>query len=136
MARRVGEYLELSGPIFEPDAAKRFNRAVGKGIEEMGKDVADIGVAAAGAAGVIDSGRYISSWASKFTQTRGAGFATVRPSDVYPKAGRPTRTWIDKGVRRGVKLRAGRNITSKTRTRARQLSLSGYFERLIQEALN
>ena len=42
MARRPNQYIELSGPLFEPTLIKGFNDAVSEGIQELADEADDI----------------------------------------------------------------------------------------------
>lgn len=136
MARRPSEYIELSGPLFDPATIAKFEDALGGGIEELGELGAEILQGTIAAANFIDSGEFISSVTSIYKQERGAGFALVKPTAVWPEPGRPTRTWFERGTRRNVKLRKGGGGFAKTRTRLRTVGLGPVFEDRIERALN
>lgn len=136
--RRRGEYIdiELSGPIFGDDPGQPFYRAMGEGIREMGDLGADILTQFVSQASFIDTGAFVGSVGSEFTQEKGSGFAVIRPTDVWPAAGRPPRIWYERGTRAGTKLRKAGGGFAKTRTRLRQTSLGPVFEARLQRALN
>jgi hypothetical protein len=134
--RRVREVIELSGPLFDPQAVRRFEDAVAAGIEEMAQLGEEILVGYIAQAGFIDTGAFVSSVGYEMHRERGVGYAVVRPTAVWPEPGRPTRTWLERGTRRGVRLRRGRRVFQSTKTRLRQVSLARVFEDRITRALN
>lgn len=134
--RKPNLYYELSGPVFDPQHALAFYRAVGDGIEELGEEGAEILQSFIHQAGLIDTGRLVSSVHSEFTQTRGAGFAKVAPDAVWPDADRPTRIWLERGTREGKRLRSGKRPFSKTKTRLREIAYQRHFADRITKALN
>ena len=81
MARRGGEFIELSGPLFDPDIAARFEEAIGEGIEELGELGADILTQFVASAGFIDTGRFIGSIEAS---TAGARAKRATPSCAQP----------------------------------------------------
>lgn len=122
MARRPTPYIELSGPLFEPDAIDKFRDAVAEGIEDLADEADDIMVSFIAAGGFIHSGRLLRSVDVDYIRRPGAiGYAKVWPTDVWPNASRPTRTWIARGVRGGVKMRKSYDIFARTATRVRQI---------------
>lgn len=135
MPPRKTEYIELSGPLFEPDVIDRFHDAVAEGIEDLAEQGEDILTQFVAQAGFIDTGSFISSIGVEVKRSRGAGYATVRPTAVWPNPGRPTRTWLERGTRKGAKLRTANRPFSKTKTRLRQVGVKG-FESRIARALN
>ena len=137
MARRGGEFIELSGPLFDPDISARFEEAIGEGIEELGELGADILTQFDASASFIDTGQFIGSIESEYRGRKGeAGYAIVRPTDVWPKADRPPRTWFETGMRRGVKLRKANTGFRRTTTRLKQVGLGPVFEDRITRVLN
>lgn len=135
MAR--GEYIEmtLDGPLFDGKASRRFYDAVAEGIEELSELGADILTQFVAKANFIDTGDFIDSIGNDMHRERGAGYGTIRPDNVWPKPGRPTRTWFERGTRGGVKMRKANTGFSRTRTRLRQESV-GFIADKIERALN
>lgn len=120
MARKPSQYIELDGPLFEADMGLRVKDALAEGVEELGEDAAEIMVSLIARAGFVRTGAFISSTESIFKR-RGrdeVGFARVTPSDSWKGvSGRPTKTWLARGERRGVKLRKGSDVWRQTTTR-------------------
>lgn len=48
---------------------------------------------------------------------------------------RPIKTWIERGTRRGKKLRRGQYVYTHARTKVRRLRASDYLERKVLERL-
>jgi len=136
MARRVSQYLELSGPVFEGDAQRKLSDAISEGLEELGDQAAGILAGYVSAAGFVKTGAFLKSIDSKLTRTGdSAGYVKVAPTDVWPAPNRPTRTWLEKGTRAGVKLRPAKGVFAKTRSRVNELGLA-HMEGKIEGALN
>ena len=119
---RVKKYIELDGPLFDPDVIKRFKDEVAEGIEEVGDEAAGILAGFTANRGFVRSGDAI-------------GYAKVAPTAVWPTAARPTRTWAERGVRNGVRLRKGLWLFRNTATRTRQLDFEHMFAERIRRAL-
>lgn len=125
MARKGSQYIELSGPLFDDDAIAKFKDAVAWGIEELADEADDIMGSFIMQGGFVDTGRLLRSVDVDFIRTGGQiGYAKVLPTDVWPEPNRPTRTWIARGTRGGVKLRKQFDIFSRTSTRVRALDQS------------
>lgn len=136
MARRPSQYIELSGPLFEEDAIANFRQAVREGIEDLAEEADDIMASHIAAGGLIDTGRLLRSVDIIYIRTGDQiGYAKIMPTDVWPEKDRPTRTWIARGVRGGVKLRKQYDIFSRTATRVRQIDQSFIADK-IAEVLN
>ena len=136
MPRKVSQYLELSGPVFEGDTQRKLSDAISEGLEELGDQAAGILAGYVSAAGFVKTGAFLKSIDSKLTRTGdAAGYVKVAPTDVWPEKGRPTRTWLEKGTRAGVKLRPAKGVFAKTRSRVNELSLA-HMEGKIEGALN
>lgn len=136
MARKGSQYLELSGPLFDDDAIEKFKDAVAWGIEELADEADDIMGSFIMQGGFVDTGRLLRSVDADFIRTGGQiGYAKVLPTDVWPEPDRPTRTWIARGVRGGVKLRKQFDIFSRTATRVRSLDQS-FIATKISTVLN
>lgn len=136
--RKPSLYYELSGPVFDPRNWVALNRAIGEGIQSLADEGVEILQSFIHQAGLIDSGRLVSSVHSEYTQTRGAGFAKVLPAQgaVWPKKDRPTRIWLERGTRGGTRLRSGKRPFSKTKTRLREIAYQRHFADRITRALN
>lgn len=136
MARRPTPYIELSGPLFELDVIKRFNGAVRWGIEELANEADDIMASHIAKGGLIDTGRLLRSVDVTLVRSGDAvGYAKIMPTDVWPSPHRPTRTWIARGIRGGVKLRKQYDIFSRTATAVRRID-QGFIAERIAEVLN
>ena len=136
MPRKVSQYLELSGPVFEGDTQRKLSDAISEGLEELGDQAAGILAGYVSAAGFVKTGAFLKSIDSKLTRTGdSAGYVKVAPTDVWPAPNRPTRTWLEKGTRAGVKLRPAKGVFAKTRSRVNELILA-HMEDKIEGALN
>lgn len=136
MPRKVSQYLELSGPVFEGDTQRKLSDAISEGLEELGDQAAGILAGYVSAAGFVKTGAFLKSIDSKLTRTGdAAGYVKIAPTDVWPEPNRPTRTWLEKGTRAGVKLRPAKGVFAKTRSRVNELSLA-HMEDKIEGALN
>jgi hypothetical protein len=119
----ASKYLEVTGPLFSPDVAREFNKAVNAGLEELGDEAAGILAGFVSQGGFEKTGAFLRSIDSKLTSQGGeVGFVKVAPTDVWPTPNRPTRTWFESGVRGGKKLRKGIGGFSKTTTRVNGMS--------------
>lgn len=120
---RTSKYLEVTGPLFDEDMAAKFNRALTSGLEELGDEAAGILASFVAQAGFEKTGGFLRSIETKLTRSgSNVGFVTVAPTDVWPMANRPTRTWFEAGTRGGAKLRTGIGGFSKTTTRVKGMS--------------
>lgn len=139
MARRRTQYIELDGPLFDDDVTRRFHDAVAKGMEEMANDGASILGAAISQRGFVKTGRFLRSidtLSKRSDKDNSAGYTAVVVTDAYPEKGRPTRTWFERGTRRGVRLRTGGYGFRKAATALRQVDWEQYFGGRIASALN
>ena len=84
----------------------------------------------------IDSGDFVTSVSAEHVRTKGAGYATITARNQWPNPGRPPRIWVERGTRRGVRLRSGKRPFSKTRTRLRQVSIERVFAEPLRKVLN
>jgi hypothetical protein len=135
MARKPSEYVEVSGPLFEPDVVRRVKRAIGKGVEEVGEESAGVMMGFI-AARFMDTGAFMRSVESDFRQSGdNIGYAKVAPTAAWPEPGRPTKTWAETGQRGGKRLRKGAYIMRNTATRVRIFDLPKRFAKYIQEAI-
>ncbi len=123
MARTPSQYIEVSGPLFEPDVLERFNRAVTEGLVELGDEASGILAGFVQQSGFVKTGAFIRSIDSQLKgDPLGIGYVVVAPTDVWPMHDRPTRTWYEQGRRKGVKLRKASGGFSKTRRRIRTMT--------------
>ena len=132
MPRRPNQYIELDGPLFDPNVIANFKGAVSDGLGELAQDGAEILQSYIYQAGFIDSGHFVSDVEVVKVQTRGIGYYKVAPFHQWPAKGRPPRIWVERGTRRGVKLRPGRTPFAKTRTRLRQRGLGEIASRITK----
>lgn len=136
MARKLNEYLEVSGPVFDDATRRKMSDAISEGLEELGDEAAGILAGYVSAAGFVKTGAFLSSIDSKLTRTGdSAGYVKIAPTDVWPQKGRPTRTWLEKGTRAGVKLRPAKGVFAKTRSRVNELKLA-HLEGKLEGVLN
>lgn len=125
MARKT-TFLEITGPLFDAAAQRRVNDAIAEGLEELGDTAAGILAGFVSQGGFVHTGAFLSSIDAqrKGSDDGGVGYVKVAPTDVWPAADRPTRTWFEKGTRKGVKYRKGIGGFSKTTTRVKGMSYS------------
>ena len=100
--RRVGKYIELSGPLFDDNVGDRIKDALAGGILDLAKEGADIAQDFVTGGGFVQSGRFVRSIGVEVVRSRGAGYASVKVLDesaAWPTPGRPTRTWMEYGLR-------------------------------------
>ena len=139
MPKKPHQYIELSGPLFEDDAIRKLNDAVAEGMEELGDEGASILGAAISQRGFVKTGaflRSIDTIAKRSDKDRSAGYVAVAVTDSYPSPGRPTKTWFERGTRRGVRLRTGGYGFRKTADRLKSFDFEQLFGSRIREALN
>jgi len=136
MARRPNQYVELDGPIFDKDVRKRVKGGIAQGIAaltELGEEIAVQYVHAS----FYDTGTFAANIKGTVKRSKGAGYGKVA-MDVqgrWPTPDRPTATWMETGMRAGVKLRKGTYAFRKTRTRVNAERFSPLFLGPIVEAL-
>jgi len=136
MAVRM-EY-RLSGPLFDPKAVERFKDAVHDGMAELADEASGVMVGYIHAHGFERTGQ---TWRSVTSEEHrdtpgGIGWFKVYPVDVWPPAGRPTRTWMEEGKRRGIKLRKGGYVFRKTAAYTNKLKYEAQFLERIARVLN
>jgi len=121
--RKPSKYLELDGPIFDPAVQREMNDAIAEGLDELGDQAAGILAGYVSAAGFVKTGAFLQSIDSKLTRTGdSAGYVKIAPTDVWPAPNRPTRTWLERGTRAGVKLRPAKGSFAKTRSRLNEMT--------------
>lgn len=139
MARRLTQYIEISGPLLEGHAARLLHDAVAEGMEEMGEEGASVLGAAVLQRGFVRSGRFLRSieaLAKRQSPNDSAGYVAVKFTDAYPEPGRPPVTWFERGTRKGVRLRTGGYGLRKSATALRAMDQDAIFVGRISEALN
>ena len=67
MPRKVSQYLELSGPVFEGDTQRKLSDAISEGLEELGDQAAGILAGYVSAAGFVKTGAFLKSIDSKLS---------------------------------------------------------------------
>lgn len=139
MARRPAQYIEISGPLLEGNAVRLFHDAVAEGMEELGDEGASILGAAILQRGFVRTGRFLRSIetvAKRANPDSSAGFVKVGVGGTWPESDRPTKTWFERGTRRGVRLRTGGYGFRKAATALRAMDFDPIFAQRIAEALN
>ena len=137
MARIQKQYIEIDGPLFDPDMVRRFKDAVAEGIEELADEADDIMASQILAGGFVRTRQFLESVDVVFIRSSPdvIGYAKILPTAVWPKPDRPTRTWIAYGQRRGVKLRGGFNIFARTATVLRRMQPEERIAKRVQTVL-
>lgn len=137
MARRASQYVELEGPLFDPDVIRRFKQAVAEGIEELADEGDDIMMSQIAAGGFVRTGQLLQSVDVVFVRRSRdvIGYAKILPTAVWPEPDRPTRTWIARGLRRGVKLRRSFDIFARTTTVLRRMQPEERIAAKVQTVL-
>lgn len=94
MAPRRTQYIELSGPIFEDDVARKFNGAVYAGMEEIADEGDDIMAAQIAAGGFVDTGRLLRSVdiLTKRSSQDVTGYFAITPTDTWKGSVSVTKT--------------------------------------------
>lgn len=137
MPRKPNQYVELEGPLFDPNVIRNFKQAVAEGIEELADEGQDVMMAQISAGGFVRTGQFLRSVDVVFTRSSQdvIGYAKVAPTAVWPDADRPTRTWIARGLRGGVKMRKSFDIFSRTTTVLRQMQPEERIAKRVQVVL-
>lgn len=137
MARRPNQYIEFEGPLFDPDVIRRFKDAVAEGIEELADEGDDVMMAQIAKGGFVRTGQLLRSVDVVFVRRSRdvIGYAKILPTAVWPDPDRPTRTWIAHGVRRGVKMRRGFDIFTRTTTVLRRMQPAERIAARVQTVL-
>lgn len=139
MPKKPSQYIELSGPLFEDDVIRKFNDAVAEGMEDLGDEGASILGAAISQRGFVGTGSFLRSvdtLAKRTDKDASAGYVAVVVTDAYPEPGRPTRTWFERGTRKGIRLRTGGYGFRKTADRLKAFDFEQFFGARIREALD
>jgi hypothetical protein len=138
MAKRLNTWVEIDGPLFDPNVSKRMKDALAKGIVGLAEEGAQITQDFVYSAGFVQSGRFAKGIGVEVTRRRGAGYATVKVVDegaAYPSNNRPTRTLMDYGQRNGVRVRTGVYAFRKAKRRMDSMKYDGYFLPALMGAL-
>jgi hypothetical protein len=136
MARKVSEYIEVDGALFDPDVKGLVFDAIALGIDDIGNQTIGIMMGFISAGGFVKTHQLLESVDAKFRRKGGQiGYSLVAPTAVYPEKNRPTRTWLSRGTRRGLKLRAGYNIFTRTATAANRLDFTHQIADRVAKAL-
>jgi len=137
MPRRPNQYIELDGPLFDPDIVQRFKDAVAEGIAELADEGDDIMGSQILAGGFRRTGQLLASVDVVYVRSSKAaiGYAKILPTDVWPERDRPTRVWLSKGSRRGVKLRPGFDFFSRTTNVLKRLQPEERIAKRVQTVL-
>ena len=126
---RVYYELDKTGPLFLPGAKKRVKEALAEGVEDVGDRGANLYHGFVIAGGFVETGAFAESIYSDFRRSGDdvVGYAKVQPLDAYPKSNRPTVTWMERGTRKGVKMRKGIRAADKSARALRKLDFSQIF---------
>ncbi len=137
MAKRSKPYIELDGPVFDPDVQRILISAVDEGLEALGDEASGILVGFIHQAGFVKTGAFARSVDSELRKRRDTevGYVKVQVTDAWPKPDRPTREWLVTGRRNGVKLRKGNGVFAKTNTRLNDFAAER-IEGILEKALN
>ncbi|MBI5289698.1 MAG: hypothetical protein HY873_12065 [Chloroflexi bacterium] len=137
MSRKPNQFIELDGPLFDPNVVRNFKQAVAEGIEELADEGDDVMMAQISAGGFVRTGQFLRSVDVVFVRSSldVIGYAKILPTAVWPDADRPTRTWIARGLRGGVKMRKGFDIFARTTTVLRQMQPEERIARRVQVVL-
>ena len=130
MARpKVTYELQMAGPIFLPNMKSRVKGALAEGVQNVGEIGADKYRGFVAGGGFVESGRFVDSIASDFKRKSDGvvGYAKVSAPDSYPKPNRPPTTFMERGTRKGVKVRKAIRGGSKTASALRKLDFSQIF---------
>lgn len=131
MARRPRVTYELDqvGPFFMPGRKQRVKGALAEGVQDVGKRGEELYRGFVIGGGFTDTGAFADSITSDFRRRSKdvVGYAKVEVQDSYPKPGRPTATWMERGTRRGVRLRKGIRAGNKSARQLRKLDFSQIF---------
>lgn len=137
MARRPNQYVELEGPLFDPDVIARFKDAVAEGIEELADEGDDVMMSQIAKGGFERTGQLLRSVDVVFVRRSRdvIGYAKILPTAVWPDPDRPTRTWLAHGVRSGTKLRRGFDFFTRTTTVLRRMQPEERIAARVQTVL-
>lgn len=85
MARMITHYIEVSGPLFDPDIVRLFKGAVHAGIEDIADETDDIMVSQIVAGGMVETGALMRSVDIMLVRSSQdvIGYAAVAPTDTW-----------------------------------------------------
>jgi hypothetical protein len=138
VARAENRTIRVEGPIFDPRVVQNLHEALGEGIKELGEEGEGILMSFIARAGFEQSGRFLRSATSEQLSKAGhpdASTVTVTDDWKHMGAGRPTKTWFERGYRNGVRLRKGGWGFKNTATRMRAMNFDEFFRDKIARAL-
>lgn len=139
MARVRTPHIELDGPLFDDDAIRRFHDAVADGMEELADEGGSVLGAAISQRGFLQTGKFLRSIdtvAKRRDRDESAGYVAIKVGDAYPMPDRPTRTWFERGTRRGVRLRTGGYGFRKSAAAMKTMDWEQIFGTRIRAALD
>lgn len=119
MARRVSTYVEVAGPLFDHDVARKLNGAVYTGMAEIADEGDDIMAAQIAAGGLVDTGRLLRSVdiMTKRSSLDVVGYYSITPTDTWQGSVAVTKIGeTTKLHKRSGKMRAANvyNVSSST----------------------
>jgi len=130
--------IQTSGPLFAADVVAKFQREITEGIREIGEEGEGILAGFISNAGFQRSGRFLHSVDTEHINSRGqpgTSIVTVTDDWKHEGAGRPTRTWFERGYRNNVRMRKGNWGFKNTAKRLNQIDLNPFFSERIPRAL-
>lgn len=130
--------IRLEGPIFDPNVTRHLHEALGEGIQELGEEGEGILMGFIAKGRFEKSGAFLRSVTSETLSKTGlpnASTVTVTDDWKHGGAGRPTKTWFERGYRNGVRLRKGSWGFRNTATRMRAMNFEQFFRDKIGRAL-
>ena len=133
--RRVNEFVEVDGPLFDEGVILRFKDALAAGMKELGEEGAGIMMGFIAAGGFERTGAFLHSVDSFVHRDnrKGAGWVKIWPTHAFPEpVDAPTRTWMETGERGGVRLRKGIYAFRKTAQRLNTIKNQGMLPRLVE----
>jgi hypothetical protein len=129
-SRRITD-VEVSGPLFEiADIEREVKDVLREGIDELGAAGRDI---AKSFAPVGSTGHFRTSINLFSSSREEEPFAVVRSTDYgrpypgYPKSPPPLSTWLERGERKGVKIKKGRGIFTRAYRSINAIDKDTYF---------
>jgi len=137
MARRKSQFIELDGPVFDPEVQTVVAGAINKGIADLANEGEGILLGFIHVAGFVKTGEFAGGVDSEMhTRPNEPGYSKLGVlTGAWPEKGRPPREWLVTGRRNGIKLRKGNGVFAKTATRLKDFSAET-FEGHLTEALN
>lgn len=123
MAKRITTNVEIGGPLVDiPNITAAVHEVLREGIGELvdaGRDIAKDFAPSS-------SGRFRAG--IKSIKPRDKLLGVARQTDTYGRGtARPISTWLERGTRRGVKLRKGKGIFTTAYRRIDAIDKDTYF---------